>query len=105
MSPGRSYTDPISTRQLHCAVHEAAEAAGIRKRVSPHKLRHSFVAHLLEQDVDIRVIQVLLVHSKLDATALSTPRSRCARSTPYKQRALPRTGQSALLSALTCSLI
>src|ERR1700676_3812240 len=84
--PGRSHTDPISTRQINRAIHEAAEAAGIRKRVSPHTLRHSFApsaafhvlrtrnlccsAHLLEQDVDIRVIQVLLGHSKLDTTAL-----------------------------------
>ena len=68
--PGRNALEPISTRQLNRAVHEAAETAGIRKRVSPHTLRHSFATHLLEQDVDIRVIQVLLGHAKLDTTAL-----------------------------------
>ena len=68
--PGRNSLEPLSTRQLNRAVHEAAEAAGIKKRVSPHTLRHSFATHLLEQDVDIRVIQVLLGHSKLDTTAL-----------------------------------
>ena len=62
--PGRGCTAPISSRQLHRAVQEAAEVAGIRKRVSPHTLRHSFATHLLEQDVDIRVIQVLLGHSQ-----------------------------------------
>lgn len=68
--PGRSRLEPVSTRQLNRAVHEAAEAAGITKRVSPHTLRHSFATHLLEQNVDIRVIQILLGHSKLDTTAL-----------------------------------
>jgi integrase/recombinase XerD len=68
--PGQNSLEPISTRQINRAVHEAAESAGIKKRVSPHTLRHSFATHLLEQDVDIRVIQVLLGHSKLDTTAL-----------------------------------
>ena len=67
---GMNSLEPLSTRQLSRAVHEAAETAGIKKRVSPHTLRHSFATHLLEQDVDIRVIQVLLGHSKLNTTAL-----------------------------------
>src|SRR6516165_4113531 len=70
--PGRSPVEPLSARQLNRAVHAAAEAAGIKKRVSPHTLRHSFATHLLEQDTDIRVIQVLLGHARLDTTALYT---------------------------------
>ncbi|MGH3100269.1 MAG: tyrosine-type recombinase/integrase [Thermoleophilia bacterium] len=67
--PGRNLVEPLSTRQFRRAVHAAAEAAGIKKRVAPHTLRHSFATHLLEQDTDIRVIQVLLGHAKLDNTA------------------------------------
>ncbi len=70
--PGRNPIEPLSTRQLNRAVHAAADAAGIKKRVSPHTLRHSFATHLLEQNIDIRVIQVLLGHAKLDTTALYT---------------------------------
>jgi site-specific recombinase XerD len=68
--PGLDPIDPVSTRQLNRAVHAAAEAAGIDKRVSMHTLRHSFATHLLEQKVDIRIIQVLLGHKKLETTAL-----------------------------------
>jgi len=67
--PGRDPVDPLSTRQLNRAFHAAKEAAGIDKRVSLHTLRHCFATHLLEQKVDIRVIQVLLGHKKLDTTA------------------------------------
>jgi site-specific recombinase XerD len=70
--PGRDPVLPITTRQFTRACHEAAEAAGIKKRVSPHTLRHSFATHLLEQDVNIRVIQTLLGHVRLDTTARYT---------------------------------
>jgi integrase/recombinase XerD len=70
--PGRDPVQPLTTRQLNRACHAAAQAAGIDKRVSPHTLRHSFATHLLEQKTDIRVIQALLGHKKLDTTALYT---------------------------------
>src|SRR5262245_65739419 len=58
--PGRNPVQPMTTRQLNRACHAAAEAAGIEKNVSSHTLRHSFATPLLEQNTDIRVIQVLL---------------------------------------------
>ena len=70
--PGLNPIESLSTRQLNRAIHSAAKAAQIDKRVSLHTLRHSFATHLLEQKVDIRVIQVLLGHKKLDTTALYT---------------------------------
>ena len=70
--PGQNPINPMTPRQLNRAVHAAKDLAGISKRVSPHTLRHSFATHLLEQGVDIRVIQVLLGHAKLETTALYT---------------------------------
>ncbi len=67
--PGQNPVNPLTTRQLRRAFDGAKEAAGIDKRVSLHTLRHCFATHLLEQKVDIRVIQVLLGHKKLDTTA------------------------------------
>ena len=70
--PGLDPIDPLSTRQLTRAIHAAAEAANIDKRVSMHTLRHSFATHLLEQKEDIRVIQVLLGHRQIETTTLYT---------------------------------
>jgi len=70
--PGQNPINPLTSRQLNRAFHAAAEVAQISKRASMHTLRHSFATHLLEQKVDVRVIQVLLGHKKLETTALYT---------------------------------
>jgi integrase/recombinase XerD len=70
--PGNHRGKPITTRQLSRLFHQAAEAAGIKKAVTLHALRHSFATHLLERGTDIRIIQALLGHEKLDTTARYT---------------------------------
>jgi site-specific recombinase XerD len=70
--PGGKPGKPITTRQLSRLFHEAADAAGIKKAVTLHALRHSFATHLLERGTDIRIIQALLGHDKLDTTARYT---------------------------------
>jgi len=68
--PGQDRINPLTLRQLDRGCLAAAQASGLKKRVTPHTLRHSFATHLLERNVDIRVIQVLLGHAKLETTAI-----------------------------------
>jgi site-specific recombinase XerD len=70
--PGYKPGRPLTTRQFIRLFHATAAAAGIRKPVTPHSLRHSFATHLLERGIDIRVIQTLLGHDKLETTARYT---------------------------------
>src|SRR5438132_1851812 len=70
--PGNRRGKPMTTRQLSRLFHEAADAAGIKKAVTLHALRHSFATHLLERGTDIRIIQALLGHDKLETTARYT---------------------------------
>lgn len=67
--PGRSDHRPLTTRQFGRLFKEAAQAAGLRKTISLHSLRHSFATHLLERGENLRVIQALLGHSKPETTA------------------------------------
>jgi integrase/recombinase XerD len=92
--PGQNRIKPLTTRQLNRACHVAAERAELDKPVSLHTLRHSFATHLLEQNIDIRVIQVLLGHAKLESTALYTrvaTKTIRAVMSPLEHLALTRT--------------
>ena len=90
--PGQTAMRPISTRQLHRIVVEAAQAADIDRHVGPHTLRHSFATHLLEDGVDIRIIQALLGHAKLNTTAFYTKvatKTMRAVTSPLDRLAIP----------------
>jgi site-specific recombinase XerD len=65
----RSADQPISDKMVWIACREAARYAKLRKRVTPHTLRHSWATHLLEAGTDLRTIQVLLGHGDLETTA------------------------------------
>ncbi len=90
--PGQHPVKPLSTRQLNHACKSAAAAAQLDPGISMHTLRHSFATHLLEQKVDIRVIQVLLGHQKLENTARYShvaTRTLSEVTSPLDQLALP----------------
>jgi site-specific recombinase XerD len=70
--PGHHRHKPISPRQFHRLLQQAATAAGIKKTVTLHTLRHSFATHLLESGTDIRIIQAVLGHASLSTTARYT---------------------------------
>ena len=91
--PGRGEYRPLTVRQFGRLFKEAADAAGIKKPVTLHTLRHSFATHLLEAGVDVRKIQAVLGHDKLETTARYTrvaPGMIAAIESPLEALSLPR---------------
>ena len=103
----KSARKPITTRHLNRLFHEAADAAGIRKQVMVHTLRHSFASHLLESGTNLRKIQLLLGHEKLETTArylhvatgmisaVESPLDRLARPKRKRPRKAEKNGNEA----------
>lgn len=67
--PGADPTQPTSVKTIFRACRQAAHSAGIAKSIHPHLLRHAFATHLLEAGVNLRTIQFLLGHARLETTA------------------------------------
>lgn len=70
--PGYRAGHYISPRTVERACTKAASAAGLPKRIAMHTLRHSFATHLLEAGIDLRTIQMLLGHKRLETTSIYT---------------------------------
>ena len=90
---------PITEKIVWQAVHEATIRAGIKKRVTPHTLRHCFATHLLESGADLRSIQMMLGHSDLEATTVYLHLSRRhlqATANPLEQITIPKPTNLAL---------
>jgi integrase/recombinase XerD len=74
--PGRVFVNPrggpLSRQSLWTIVRRAATAAGLKRRVSPHVLRHCFASHLLEGGADLRSVQAMLGHADIATTQIYT---------------------------------
>jgi integrase/recombinase XerD len=67
--PGADPTRPLSSKAIFLACRKATQAAGLAKPIHPHSLRHAFATHLLEAGANLRTIQILLGHARLETTA------------------------------------
>ena len=72
MFEGQGGDCQYSTSSIRNILNRASQKAGIKRRVTPHMLRHSFATHLLEQKTDLRYIQELLGHSSSKTTEIYT---------------------------------